>query len=282
MIKNIIFSGGSIKGINYIGTIKYLEELNIIDKLENFAGTSIGSLFCFFLILGYTSKDLSEIFLNINIDKFRDIKSDDILNFFEIYGFDSGDKISKTLKLLLKKKLECDDITFIDLYNKTKKNLIVVGSCLNTMSPEYFSKSNYPNMSVLLAIRISFSIPVIYKPIIFNNKYYVDGALTDNYAIHLFENNNKKTIGFVITSKDIFESEIKDIENYLLSVMFTSFNNQLKNKIDKYKDISIEIESNINSLDYSLSKEDKLDLINNGYNSTKKKILSKFSFLINK
>jgi len=282
MIENIVFSGGSTKGLCFIGTIKYLEELNILDNITNYAGSSVGSFISFLVLLGYRYNELNNLFMKIDLDKFTNIDSTNLINFFDNYGIDPGDKITKTLKIFLKRKLNCEDITFSDLYLKTNKLFTVTGSCLNNLACEYFNKVNTPNMSVLTAIRISISVPLLYQPVKYNDKYYVDGALTDNFAIDLFENDNKKTIGFVLVSNDLYNNEINSIEHFFLSLIWTSTAHQLKNKIEKYKDITIQIEANINSFDFSIKKEQKISLINQGYEITKKNIIKQFSYLLNK
>jgi len=279
MIENLAFSGGSIRGIAYIGVLRYLEEHDMIDAIVNFSGTSIGACMAFCVVMGYTSAELVDIFTCIDIDKFRDISCDNVLAFFDTYGFDSGNKIIKMLEVMLKNKNYSLDITFSALSEATGKKLTIVGTCLNNMCAEYFSEVTTPDMEVLTAIRITFSIPVMYQPVKYNDKYYVDGAVTDNYPIDLFEDDNTKTIGFVLISKSIYTCEIDNIENYLLSVVWTSFAHQLKDKIDRYRDISIEIDSAIDSFDFNIDKNQRLELIETGYVACEKQMRQKYSHL---
>ena len=52
---SIILSGGSIKGFCTLGALQYMQDNKIIDDtLTTFAGTSIGSIISFLLIIGYT------------------------------------------------------------------------------------------------------------------------------------------------------------------------------------------------------------------------------------
>ena len=51
MIKNIIFSGGGMKGWAYIGTIKALNEYIPFKNIEQVIGVSVGSLFGLLYIL---------------------------------------------------------------------------------------------------------------------------------------------------------------------------------------------------------------------------------------
>ena len=54
-----------------------------------------------------------------------------------------------------------NDITFKRLYNSTKK-ICIIGSNVSKNREEYFSYETTPDMSVLKAIRISSSIPIIF------------------------------------------------------------------------------------------------------------------------
>ena len=51
MIKNLVFSGGGVKGYSFIGCLKALEELNITQEIKAISSTSIGSLFSILLML---------------------------------------------------------------------------------------------------------------------------------------------------------------------------------------------------------------------------------------
>jgi predicted acylesterase/phospholipase RssA len=280
MVKNLILSGGSMKGLAYIGMIKCIEEYNIVKSIDNYVGTSIGACVCFCLLIGYTYEELYDVFINLDINKARNIQIDNILNFGNTYGVDNGDKIVKILKVFLKKKLQVNSISFNELYEKTHKNITIIGSCLNTTSVEYFNLKNSPNMDVIDALRISISIPLFFTPVIYENKYYVDGALTNNYPIDICVNNNKETLGIVLTSNTYKYTEINSIDNYLISIINTNFVHQDKEKIKKYYDVTIDLEIECNSFDFSLSTEIKMDIINQGYLITKEQIKKKYNYLL--
>ena len=57
MIKNLVLSSGSVKGLSFIGAYKILETNNLLDNIENILGSSIGSVFGLCLCLGYTSQE---------------------------------------------------------------------------------------------------------------------------------------------------------------------------------------------------------------------------------
>ena len=273
MIKNLVISGGAMRGFCFIGSIQYLEEKHIIQNIQTFTGTSIGGCLALLLNLNYSSKELIDIFININLEKYRDINIENILNFFENYGIDDGNRILHIFKILLMAKLNIlnkkynESITFNQLFNLTQKKLTIIGCCLNDMEAIYYNYETYPNMKILDALRITFSIPFIFKPITIKNKIYVDGGLLKNYPIELYD--KKTTLGLVSTSINIYNKNIENIEDFFTSVVFITYYNLLKTKIKDYASNTINIEYDVNSFDFELSKEEKRNLITYGYDKTK-------------
>ena len=45
-------------------------------------------------------------------------------------------------------------------------------------------------MDVLLAIRMSFSIPFVFTPVKYNNNFYVDGSVLNDFPIDLCDKDN--------------------------------------------------------------------------------------------
>jgi predicted acylesterase/phospholipase RssA len=62
LFKGLCISSGGMKGLYYLGVLDYYYEKKLLDNVKYYAGTSIGSLICLLLIIGYTPK---EIFQNI-------------------------------------------------------------------------------------------------------------------------------------------------------------------------------------------------------------------------
>jgi NTE family protein len=283
MIKNLIISGGSMRGFTFLGVIKYLEEIDILQNIETFTGTSIGACLSLCLSLKFTSKELIDIFTNLDIENQRDITIDNVLKFFENYGLDDGEKIVTIFKIIIDKKIKLlkseteitdENITFQNLFNITKNKLTIVGCCLNNMETIFYNHELTPDMKVLDALRITFSIPFIFKPVLIDGKYYVDGGITNNYPIELFD--SKESIGIVSVNKNMYDLKIENIEHFLTSILWSSFYYELKKKIEMYKEITINIECEINSFDFALDKKKKKKLIEFGYNQTKEIFKKKF------
>lgn len=59
LIKNLVFEGGGVKGLAYIGALEELANHGVsLDKIENVAGASVGSLTALLLALNYSISDI--------------------------------------------------------------------------------------------------------------------------------------------------------------------------------------------------------------------------------
>ena len=63
---NLILQGGGIKGLAYIGALRYLEEKNY--QIEYISGTSIGAILGALVASGYNSYELENIIDNIPVE----------------------------------------------------------------------------------------------------------------------------------------------------------------------------------------------------------------------
>jgi predicted acylesterase/phospholipase RssA len=265
MIKNnlntLVLSGGGIKGIAYIGVIKYLQENNILKNINKFIGTSIGAFFSILLIIGYTYENLLDFIILFDL---TNLNKKNINNLLSLFGIDSGKHFLIVLEnMFISKKFDVN-ITMKELFDITKKELIVSGVCLNDRKCHYFSHVTHPNIKVITAIRISISIPIIFVPVEYNNKLWVDGALMDNYPIHLCKSHLNTVLGVYLNDK--FESSsIDNYEDYFLSIIQCLINGVSDNLIDNYKLNTINIDLKINMLEEKININNIMDIINKGY-----------------
>ena len=71
-IKNLVISGGGVSGIGFLGIIKYLDDHNIISNIETYVGTSIGSIICLLLLIGYKHNEIYDFCISFNLEKLID------------------------------------------------------------------------------------------------------------------------------------------------------------------------------------------------------------------
>jgi predicted acylesterase/phospholipase RssA len=212
-VTNLVMSGGSLKGVSFIGCIRKLEETGVLPSIMNYYGTSFGSLILFMSAIGCSSDEMMENLIACIAEDGRKaahrkpfIKV--VMKCIERGGIDDGAILLECVKRPLIKKMELSDITFLELAKRTGKNLVVAGSNLSRSRREFFSVDDTPDMSVILALRISASIPFVFQPVVHNAQVYVDGALFSNFPIDYVESvSNAVTLGILI---DDFPLEDKE------------------------------------------------------------------------
>jgi hypothetical protein len=84
-----------------------------------------------------------------------------------------------------------------------------------------------------------------------------------------FESERKETLGILVSSNTLNIYDINNIEDYLVGLCMTSFNKLIKITINNYKKNTIVVYDNTNFIDFTISDEAKLKLIENGYQQTK-------------
>ena len=174
MIRNLVISGGGIKIIALIGVIKYLEENNMLSNISNFYGTSAGSILSLLIILNYSSSEIISFIESFSLEKIFIINTDD---FFDNLSICNNYKFKKLIKLFIKFKVNNENITLNDLFLLTNKNLTLTSVSLKLKQAIYINYLSHPHLPVYKAIMMSCSIHVIFKPIEWENDFFIDGVL---------------------------------------------------------------------------------------------------------
>ena len=269
MIKNIVFSGAGLRIYTFLGFIKALNELDLLKNINSIIGTSSGSLIAVLCILDFSYNEIEEIILKINTSNLKNIHSDNIINFFKDYGVDDGKNFERIINIILNIKVKNENITFKELYELTKKKLIITATCVNSMDIEYFDYETTPDIPIKKVLLMSISIPLIFKPVKLDNKYYVDGGLISHYPIDYFKDNKEETLGILVTSSLNKCMEINNIKDYIYNIMSCSFINLIKNCYNNYKEHTVLVENNtVNFLDFNIEYNTKISLIEEGYKET--------------
>ena len=192
--KNLVFEGGGVKGIAYVGALDVLDKEGILNKIERVAGTSAGAMMAVLVGLRYTSDEVKDILWNLNFKKFLDSSFGivrDTKRLLNDYGWYKGDYFRELMASFIQRKTGNGEITFKELA-KTKKfrEIYLVGADLSTGLSKMFSHKDSPDMKVADAARISMSIPLFFASVRGgegNKHVFVDGGLLDNYSIKTFD-----------------------------------------------------------------------------------------------
>ena len=266
-IKTLCFSGGGVKGFAFVGALERLLEKNIfcLSDIKCYVGTSIGSILSFLLNLGWNIHEIKDFTLNFNFNKLTsEINS---ISFFQKFGIQDGDRLQLLFVKFLESKLNVKDITFEELYNKTNKKLLIIGTNLTKSEEVVFSYKNTPNFSVILALRISVSVPIVFTPVEYEKEFYVDGGVVNNFPLN--HCSKRSTFGFYI--KNSYDNKITSIKNLMIAVLGIVGDTISQKNIKKYKKNIIEI----TNTEYTYTKFDidlemKLRIMKMGYDASNK------------
>jgi len=190
--RNLVFEGGGVKGIAYIGAMSILEQRGILSKIIRAGGTSAGAINALIFSLGYSVVEQREIMASTDFKAFMDDSWGiirDIRRLATHFGWNKGDFFTEWIGELINKKMGTPKATFADLKDSDCPDLYVIGTNLSTGYSEVFSAERYPKMELAKAVRISMSIPLFFAAVRYGDRedVYVDGGVMQNYPVKLFD-----------------------------------------------------------------------------------------------
>lgn len=243
---NLILQGGGIKGLAYIGSLRYFEENNI--QIDYISSSSVGAVFGCLICAGYNSYEIEDIINDININILKPKRR--IKESFKNKGMYSVEEIEKLLDRLLIAK---GKKYFKDLKIGNNYKLIIMATMVKNHSlfvlPYDLVKLNInpDSFPIAKAVAMSISVPLIYEPYKINNISFYDGGLIDNYPIWCFEN----AVALRICNDYNF---------------FNSF--KRNNRNNKIKEIQIDTRG-FKAFEFKKGLENKEELFKRGYEALK-------------
>jgi NTE family protein len=283
-IKYLSFEGGGVKGLAFIGVLKYFEDKNItLENLISVSGSSIGAIMALCVSLRFTSSELKSLFDKYNLYNFFSFSKVlySLPNLFYNYGLLSTDELNKIVTDILTIKNIPVDINFKDFVNLTNINLIITISDMNNSKSIFCNHINTPSKEVKSCIVTSASFPIIFVPTTTKNEdntfqYYVDGGLFANipfkYFDEIYDNFDTQLYAYGFIFEDIplkINNFFDYIEALIEGLVSNSTDMYYKNndKIDP-RIVSIKLPNDIATFSV-LNEEQKQKLIDCGYNSSK-------------
>lgn len=248
--RNLVFEGGGVKGIAYVGSLEVLTENGIIDSVQRIGGTSAGAINAVMLGLGFSLEETREILWSLNFNKFMDDSWGvvrDTERLIKEFGWYKGDFFRQWISKLIQEKTGSSETTFADLEAMKKargfKSLYFMGTNLSTSYSEVFSAEHSPRICIADAVRISMSIPLFFAARrSLRGDVYVDGGVLDNYPIKLFDREKyADPSGFTETSyyqriNARFADAQRPISKYVYNKQTLGFRLDTKDEISVFRD----------------------------------------------
>jgi NTE family protein len=312
--KNLVFEGGGVKGIAYGGALEVLEHLGILANIIRAGGTSAGAINAALFALGHSVDEISRTISETDFSTFTDrgYFMSMIPRLFRSYGINKGYVFSEFMRQKIEKKTGKSEFTFKDLNNAVKegqpgfRDLYIVVTDLTNQKPMIYSFENpgSADMPIWQAVRMSMSIPLYFQAVKTRNAVFVDGGVSYNYAVNIFDEKrylsmegnglanyypgktgkvfNYETLGFRLDSQSVIKyshddwaippQEINNLKDYvsaLLNFMMEMANKSHLRSEDWNRTVFIDT-LDVKTTDFSISPWKIRQLIESGRSCTEK------------
>jgi predicted acylesterase/phospholipase RssA len=109
----LVISGGGIYGVLVLGALQYCIDVNILDlsKLDLLVGTSIGSVICYLLVLGFYPTEI----IHLIIRHRQQLDSLSSFNLVKLYNLEGGVPFSGIQHLLERLTLDKTGTLYLSL-----------------------------------------------------------------------------------------------------------------------------------------------------------------------
>ncbi|MCM0647118.1 patatin-like phospholipase family protein [Clostridium swellfunianum] len=301
---DLVFEGGGVTGISYVGAFKALEESGY--KACRCAGTSAGSVIAALIAAGYNSKELTEVLFNTDFGKFlkkTSIGKVPLVGLPLSLMFDKGLYDSKITENWIGELLAKKGKTkFKHVMEEGKSKLKIIAADITRRKmlvlPDDLTEYgiNPFEFDISKAVRMSCAIPLFFTPYILDcrNKrsFIVDGGLLSSFPIWIFDISEiPKWPTFGIKIKNLSSSTAQgktDIISYIKDIVTAPISQDEENFIrdkDYVRTVIIDYDGKLGATGFAEANNFIKDFYDNGYNSTTKLIKSwefkKYSRMIN-
>lgn len=187
MIKHLVIGGGGPNGFMFFGALKYLQEKEFwnIKNIKSIYCTSAGSLIGCLLSLNYNLNDIEEYIIKRPWDRLQPIEPESIVNVWNEKGIVGESFFLNILKPLLSCVSLESEVTLKQFYEFNNIDLHIYTSKIKNGFFECIDMNHntFPDLPLYKAISMSSAFPIAFKPNEFNNEYYIDGGLCNNFPL---------------------------------------------------------------------------------------------------
>lgn len=265
--RGIVFKGGGVKGMAYVGALQALENKGVTAaSMTYFAGSSAGSIVAAMVAAGVSIKDLERNLYGIDWQKVMDgshFLGLELINLVRFYGLYKGEYLEEdVIEKLLEKQTGISRVTFKQLYDQTGKFLRVTGTNLTDNELNIFDPHSAPDMPVSKAVHISACVPLFFRSVEYKGKYFVDGGTLRNLDLTAFEGYiepPERALAMDLVDKASSTSKISGLVPFLLALMQTLA--KYANLYDSKKPDNVDVvpvdTTGINPLNFNISKKEQ-------------------------
>lgn len=172
-MEEIVISSGGSRGIYALGAAWELQKRGYLDAVTMYSGTSVGAVIAAGLALGRSPLVMSRRVIRFPLEFDMSIAG-------HTFGLDPGKGLRTFIRRVLGLRRR---MTLARVHETTGKTLRICVCNLSDGLAEYWTHETHPNVDLVTALRISCSIPIMFTPVRYKGKMYVDGAIVDPLPI---------------------------------------------------------------------------------------------------
>lgn len=284
-IKHLVVSGGGPVMITILSAIQELEKNDFLNmkNIESIYGTSAGAIIGVMLALKYDWQTINDYIIKRPWQDVFPIKVQNILDAYSKKGIFDTKTIEKCFKPLFDAKDIPLDINLEHFYELTKIELHMFSFEINEYIVHDISYKTYPKLSVMKALHMTCSIPLLMTPVCLDEKCFMDGGAACNYPLNFCIESGKEPdeiVGFKNKYSDNKNNinEDSNLLDYLMSFLYKAIFNVNTKYIQPNIKNEVECDASYLSFEYfknSLSSiEVRRELFEKGKKSAEKFIES--------
>lgn len=258
---DLVLKGGGAKIPALAGAILALEKNGFI--IKRVAGTSAGAIIAALYASGYSGKEIVDIVKEVDMGYLaKDLNFPIVWNWLnDRWGIYKGNRFEKWMKDVLAAKQ-------VKYFKDTNIDLRVFATDLTNQISMRLDGYSQPFIPVAKAVRMSMSIPFVFKPVKHFNSIIVDGGLLRNYPIKTFDNSKRLTIGIRLIGDDYNKSvkinNGKEFAMACVNTMMAAAENEHIEEADWARTIQVNT-GGVKAIDFNISKEVKSQLVSAGW-----------------
>lgn len=269
----LVLSGGITKGFGIVGSLQYLQDVGVLSGVRKFVGTSIGAIISYLICIGYSPIEIMIISHQRKV--FEKMTNIDVMNIVHGNGAISYHVFQEILEKLTIEKIK-KFVTLSTLYEKFGKELVCCTYNMTQQKPEYISYKTHPDLSCLVALRMSSNLPFLFETFVYDDQKYLDGGLADNFPIGQVEEDDvalgvrtKRVVSLGVSKKKEDDSLLSDLVAVVTIPIARVEDVQIWHHPYDTDIVSIPIPSHL-TLSLHLTNTEKFDLFSIGYEAMKK------------
>lgn len=222
----LLLEGGGMRGLYTAGVLDVFMENDL--KIDGIVGVSAGALFG----MNYKSKQIGRV-LRYNKKYVKD------KNYMGLYSLFTTGNIMNEDFCFNRIVNELDPVDF-ETFKNTNVDFYAVVTNIQTGKAEYIKIEDLKNSNSIKILRASGSMPFVSKPVLVNNKTYLDGGIADSIPIDKIMSMNFDKIIVVLTRP--LEYRKKRTNRIFPKIYYRKYPNFVETINNRYKKYNEELD----------------------------------------